>query len=89
VWAVLLPGLVAGYIPWRYLGLRHVVVDLRQPLQWVGLLGIAGGMALLSLCLFEFARSGRGTLLPSTLRVPWLSRASIATSEIRCISASA
>jgi len=43
VWAALLPGLVAGYVPWRFFGL---------------------GAALLAGCIWEFARSGRGTLAP-------------------------
>jgi ABC-type microcin C transport system permease subunit YejB len=64
LWAVLLPGLFAGYVPWRYFGLRSVVLDLRQPVYWAGLLGIGLGTALLAVCILEFARSGRGTLSP-------------------------
>lgn len=64
LWAVLLPGLFAGYVPWRYFGLRFVVLDLHQPLHWVGLLGAGVGTVLLAGCILEFARSGRGTLSP-------------------------
>src|SRR5262249_17057378 len=64
-WAVLLPGLVAGYIPLRYFGLRPVTLDLHQPLRTVGRPGIAGGTTFLGLCILEFARSGRGTLSPA------------------------
>ncbi len=64
LWAVLLPGLVAGYVPWRYFGLRFVVLDLGQPLHWAGLLGMAVGTVLLAVCILEFARRGRGTLSP-------------------------
>jgi protein-S-isoprenylcysteine O-methyltransferase Ste14 len=64
LWAVLFPGLIAGYIPWRYFGLRTVVLDPRRPLHWAGLAGIVGGTVLLGLCIGEFARSGRGTLSP-------------------------
>jgi protein-S-isoprenylcysteine O-methyltransferase Ste14 len=64
LWALLLPGLFAGYIPWRYFGLRSVVLDLHRPLHWLGLLGIGVGTVLLALCILEFARSGRGTLSP-------------------------
>ncbi len=64
LWTVLLPGLFAGYVPWRYFGLRSVVLDLHQPATWVGLLGIGVGTALLVACILEFARSGRGTLSP-------------------------
>ncbi len=62
LWAVLLPGLFAGYVPWRYFGLRSVVLDLHQPAHWVGLIGIGVGFVLLAACILEFARSGRGTL---------------------------
>jgi protein-S-isoprenylcysteine O-methyltransferase Ste14 len=64
LWAVLFPGLIAGYIPWRYFGLRSVVLDLRQPLHWAGLLAVVSGTVLLALCIREFARSGGGTLSP-------------------------
>lgn len=64
VWALLLPGMVAGYLPWRFFGLREARVDLGAPWQLVGLLLIAAGVTLLSLCIVEFARSGRGTLAP-------------------------
>ena len=64
LWAVLLPGLYAGYVPWRYFGLRSVVLDLEQPAHWAGLLAIGLGTVLLALCILEFARSGRGTLSP-------------------------
>lgn len=64
LWTILLPGLFAGYIPWRYFGLRSVVIDLRQPLHWIALVSIAVGTVFLGLCILEFARSGRGTLSP-------------------------
>ncbi|MGH7581415.1 MAG: methyltransferase family protein [Gemmatimonadales bacterium] len=65
LWALLFPGLLAGYVPWRYFGLRDVVLDLQQPLQWLGLLGVAAGAALLAVCILEFARRGHGTLSPA------------------------
>jgi protein-S-isoprenylcysteine O-methyltransferase Ste14 len=64
-WTILLPGLVAGYIPWRFFGLAQVHVVFRDPLQLLGLVGSAGGAALLAACVWEFARSGRGTLSPA------------------------
>jgi protein-S-isoprenylcysteine O-methyltransferase Ste14 len=64
VWAALLPGLVAGYIPWRFFGPGELEVDLRNPAHVAGLLCIGVGAALLGACIFEFARSGRGTLAP-------------------------
>jgi protein-S-isoprenylcysteine O-methyltransferase Ste14 len=64
VWTVLLPGLFAGYLPWRYFGLGQVQLSLRNPLHVLGLLCVALGAVLLGACIWEFARSGRGTLAP-------------------------
>jgi protein-S-isoprenylcysteine O-methyltransferase Ste14 len=64
LWAVLLPGFFAGYIPWRYFGLRSATLDTHQPLDWVGLLAIIVGTVFLAVCIVEFARSGQGTLSP-------------------------
>jgi protein-S-isoprenylcysteine O-methyltransferase Ste14 len=64
LWALLLPGFFAGYLPWRYFGLREVVIDLANPLHWIGLIAIGLGAGLLALCILEFARRGRGTLSP-------------------------
>jgi protein-S-isoprenylcysteine O-methyltransferase Ste14 len=63
-WTIVFPGTFAGYLPWRFFGLRSVVVDVRSPLHWAGLLLIGLGAALLAACIFEFARTGRGTLAP-------------------------
>lgn len=63
-WAVLLPGLVAGYLPWRFFGLAQVELSLRNPLHALGLLCVGLGAVLLGTCILEFARSGRGTLSP-------------------------
>jgi protein-S-isoprenylcysteine O-methyltransferase Ste14 len=63
-WTLLLPGLFAGYLPWRYFGLERALsrpFDLRGT---AGLVFIALGVLLLAACVFEFARSGRGTLSP-------------------------
>ena len=62
IWTVLLPGMVAGYIPWRFFGFR-----LHTPQSAVQLIGIAMaavGAVILLLCIVEFARRGRGTLSP-------------------------
>lgn len=64
LWAVLLPGMVAGYLPWRFFGLREARLDLGNPLHLVGLLAIVAGTVLLGACIVEFARHGRGTLAP-------------------------
>lgn len=63
-WAVLVPGLLAFYVPWRYFGLAQVHLDARNPLHLLGLAGVGMGAALLATCIWEFARSGRGTLSP-------------------------
>jgi len=64
LWTILLPGIVAGYVPWRFFGLDHVRLNLTSPADLLGLLCIGLGVVLLAACIFEFARSGRGTLSP-------------------------
>lgn len=61
-WVALLPGGVAGYVPWRYFGLRQARWDHLGPNQIIGLVGIVAGALLELACVWEFARSGRGTL---------------------------
>ena len=63
-WAALLPGVYAGYVPWRFFGLGQVQLNLRNPIHLLGLSGIGVGVALLLVCIWEFAHSGRGTLAP-------------------------
>jgi protein-S-isoprenylcysteine O-methyltransferase Ste14 len=64
VWAVLLPGLIAVYVPWRYFGVSRVELHLADPLQTLGFLFVVIGVGLLAACIWEFAHSGRGTLAP-------------------------
>jgi len=64
VWTALLPGVFAGYVPLRFFGLARVHVSLTNPVHLLGLLAIGVGAALLVTCIWEFARSGRGTLSP-------------------------
>lgn len=63
-WAAALPGVFAGYIPWQYFGLADVRISIWNPLHVLGLVCIGLGSGLLSACIWEFARSGRGTLAP-------------------------
>jgi protein-S-isoprenylcysteine O-methyltransferase Ste14 len=63
-WAILLPGGIAGYVPWRFFGLDRARIDLFRPTHAIGLLCVALGVVLLAMCIVEFARSGRGTLSP-------------------------
>jgi protein-S-isoprenylcysteine O-methyltransferase Ste14 len=65
LWAVLLPGVFAGYVPWRYFGLRHAAIDRRDPTHWLAMTAIGLGLVLLIVCIVEFARRGRGTLSPA------------------------
>lgn len=64
LWTVLLPGMVAGYIPWRYFAVSQVQLDFSNPLHLLGLAAVAVGVALLGACIWDFARRGRGTLSP-------------------------
>lgn len=64
LWTIAFPGVVAGYIPWRFFGLSQVRVDLADPLDLLGLALIAIGAVLELACIWEFARRGRGTLSP-------------------------
>src|SRR5262245_20377594 len=64
-WTVAFPGMVAGYIPWRFLGVDRAPIDVTNPAHVAGLTLVAAGAALLAACIVEFARSGRGTLSPA------------------------
>ena len=64
LWTLLLPGFLGVYVPWRYFGLRRVQLDFGNPLHVLGLAFVGLGIVLLAACVFEFARSGRGTLAP-------------------------
>ena len=65
LWAALLPGLLAGYIPWRFFGLRQVRLQLANPAHLLGLAAIGFGVAFLASCIWQFAYMGRGTLSPA------------------------
>jgi len=64
LWVILMPGIVAGYIPWRYFGIAHAISAGVGPAQIAGLVCVAAGVALLAVCVWEFATRGRGTLSP-------------------------
>jgi protein-S-isoprenylcysteine O-methyltransferase Ste14 len=63
LWAILLPGFFAFYVPWRFFGLRNVR-EIDGIVPFLGLVCIFTGTLLLIACIVEFARSGRGTLSP-------------------------
>lgn len=60
---ILFPGTLAGFVPWRYYGVSSVAIT-GSPVQMVGLLVLAVGLSILFICIWEFARKGRGTLAP-------------------------
>jgi protein-S-isoprenylcysteine O-methyltransferase Ste14 len=64
LWVILMPGIVALYIPWRYFGVAHALAGGIGVVEIVGIAFFAAGIALLATCVWEFARSGRGTLSP-------------------------
>ncbi len=64
LWTFLVPGVVAGYVPWRFFGLGRARADVSSPAHVLGFMSLGLGALLLAVCIFEFARSGRGTLSP-------------------------
>lgn len=64
VWTILFPGMIAGFIPWRFFGVSRAHLTLTNPLDLLGVLLSAAGVALLAACIWEFATRGRGTLSP-------------------------
>lgn len=64
LWTLLLPGVVAGYVPCRYFGFEPARLITTSPIALASLSCVAGGSFLLAACIVQFARSGRGTLSP-------------------------
>jgi protein-S-isoprenylcysteine O-methyltransferase Ste14 len=64
LWTLLLPGVFAGYVPWRFFGLGQTRVHVHSAAQVLGLFCMGLGAVLLTVCILEFARTGRGTLSP-------------------------
>ncbi len=65
LWTILLPGVFAGYVPWRYFGLGLARFEVFNVTHVLGAFCITLGTVLLAACILEFARSGRGTLSPA------------------------
>jgi protein-S-isoprenylcysteine O-methyltransferase Ste14 len=63
-WALLLPGMIAGFIPWRAFGLAEAGLEFSSAADLIGLVLITVGFVLLLICIREFAQRGRGTLAP-------------------------
>lgn len=64
-WTVAFPGFAAGYVPSRYFDVNEVAFDFANPRHLLGGIFILVGAAILVTCIFEFARTGRGTLSPA------------------------
>jgi len=64
LWSILVPGIVVGYVPWQFVGPSETRLDSTNIAQLAGLACVAVGAALMTTCIVEFARSGRGTLSP-------------------------
>ena len=64
LWTMLFPGFFAGYVPWRFFGLGPAAFNPFNPASLLGVVCIGLGAGLLAACIWEFARSGRGTLSP-------------------------
>ena len=86
LWSALLPGFFAGYVPYRYFGLADVPFDHTRRDHIAGLVLMGVGVALLAACIFQFARSGRGTLSPVDSPRELVVRGLYATFAIRCTS---
>ncbi len=64
LWTILCPGVIAAFVPWLFFDFGSRPVDLFNLAHVFGLVLMGAGCALLAACIFEFARSGRGTLSP-------------------------
>jgi protein-S-isoprenylcysteine O-methyltransferase Ste14 len=62
LFTILVPGVVAVYVPYILLGRTYAPV--RGPLAWLGILCIVVGAAIYFLCAWEFAVRGLGTPAP-------------------------
>src|SRR5690349_21266969 len=84
VFTVLVPGVVAGYLPLVVIG-----GDGQGPRGWsyIGVLPVAIGLLIYAWTAFDFAWTGRGTPHRSTRRVGLLSVVYTDTCGIRCTSA--
>lgn len=61
-WTVLLPGLLAGYIPWRYFRVRNAELSGVADVPGLVLIGI--GLIILLASIVEFDAAARSTLSP-------------------------
>ena len=67
LFTILQPGVVAGLIPY-FLVREQIKTTLAVPIQlyhWIGIALIVSGALILLICIFDFARHGKGTLSPA------------------------
>ena len=86
LWTLLLPGLFAGFLPWRYFGLSQVVIDARSPRQLLGLAAIGIGVVLLGTVSGSSLAAAGAPSHRSIHPRSWWSRVSTGTSGIPCTS---
>jgi protein-S-isoprenylcysteine O-methyltransferase Ste14 len=63
-WSLAFVGTFIWYLPWAWFGAWHAPIDPAEPRQLLGLVSIAAGALLVTACIVEFARRGRGTPAP-------------------------
>jgi protein-S-isoprenylcysteine O-methyltransferase Ste14 len=61
---ILLPGAVAGYVPFRLILRGRDWPQTWGPGQFLALIPVTVGLSILFRCIWDFARTGRGTLAP-------------------------
>ena len=64
LWTLLFPGFFSGFVPWTYFGVSRVRRGDLTAASAPALAIAAAGVLLLAACIYEFGRSGRGTLSP-------------------------
>jgi protein-S-isoprenylcysteine O-methyltransferase Ste14 len=63
LFTVFVPGIVAGYVPWRMGASR--LADGARPAQWlIAAPAFLAGASIYFWCLWDFGRTGRGTPAP-------------------------
>ena len=62
LFTVIMPGTVAGYLPWAIAG--GAPLAGAGALRWLGVVPLAAGLAVYVWCVADFARAGRGTPAP-------------------------
>jgi protein-S-isoprenylcysteine O-methyltransferase Ste14 len=64
VFTFIVPGTVAGWLPWAILRGTGASLDAAPAWRWLGLAPLAMGLAIYVWCVADFALAGRGTPAP-------------------------